>query len=252
MNILGQHPDLHPTPTSGLLGVLLSIRSNWQTPEHQAQNGRTDCLKRICHQTMLHYHQTHLTPVDKCRGWLGQIEFIEECLGQQVKILVPVRDIREVLTSVEKQYQKAIKEGNNPWGSCSRPSEPFIQFRTLQGRCRYWMQGDQMIGSCINNIVDAFQRNLGDRMGIVDFDVLTAEPKQTLSNICQFLEIDDYAFDFDNVEQLTTEDDRAFGFSSELHSIRQKIEHIPYQHQIVLKDMASEYEHLSKFWKRYL
>ena len=85
------------------------------------------------------------------------------------------------------------------------------------------MQNDQVVGISLNRLDDAVKRGLRDRLHLVDFNRLTTNPKQVLKEIYAFLGEEYFEHDFDNVEQVTMENDDIHGFLN-LHTIRNKVE----------------------------
>jgi hypothetical protein len=66
------------------------------------------------------------------RGWLGVIEALEFSLGRKVKILVPVRDMAQIVASMEKLWRKNATTHPHPGPSVSLSV-------TTEQRCRHFM-----------------------------------------------------------------------------------------------------------------
>src|SRR5579862_555829 len=123
-NILHQNPRFHATATSGLLEVMFTARNVWnEFAEHRSNPDREDDRKRLQRTLggiMAAYHGNVARPVvfDKSRGWPAYIEMLESALGRKVKILVPVRNVSDILASFEKLHRKAIARnaGGRPPG----------------------------------------------------------------------------------------------------------------------------------------
>ena len=105
-NILAQNPRFEATASSSILAVITSIRENWDamfaaTPNEQ---GKIDVMRGI----LPSFYQRTAKPVvfDKCRGWLAFLEMAELILERKAKVLVPVRDMRDILASFEKLWRK--------------------------------------------------------------------------------------------------------------------------------------------------
>ncbi len=94
-------------------------------------------------------------------------------------------------------------------------------------------------------------------MHFVDYDQLSRDPGTCFQNIYDFLGQPGFAHDFDRVEQLTHEDDRAYGFDS-LHTIRETIAPQPPQwnrvyNESVFKDPVwKDVEKIAQFWKQWV
>jgi sulfotransferase len=70
------------------------------------------------------------------------------------------------------------------------------------------------------------RKDAPDQILIVKYDELMSSPKETLKRIESFLELPTFEYDFDNIENDTSDDDLvAWGFEG-LHSIRPKLEKV--------------------------
>jgi sulfotransferase len=71
--------------------------------------------------------------------------------------------------------------------------------------------------------VEIHQRGWNKKILFIRYEDLTAQPKQTLQKIYAYLSVPDFQHNFENVPQVTQEDDQAFGIPG-LHEIRPKVE----------------------------
>ena len=110
------------------------------------------------------------------------------------------------------------------------------------------MSADQPLGLAYNRVTDALVRGYKDRMYFIDFDDLTREPGRVMSNIYTFLGEEQFLHDFNNVKQVTWEDDTVHGFKG-LHDIRSKVEPMKPQWPTVLGQWAEGFNKLN-FWKQ--
>lgn len=218
-NILAQNPRFHPTQTSGLVDVMFLVRNHWhQLKEHQA--APNEVARHLVMRGILEaYYRDVEAPIifDKGRSWLAHIEMVEDALRTPVKILVPLRPISDVLSSMEKLHRETAKVKQPPG-----EAENYFQMQTVAGRCDYWFRPDKLVGLAYRRIHDALQRGFKDRLYFVDFDKLTSAPERTLAAIYSFLEEKFFQHDFDNVAQVTKENDDIYGYL-DLHKIRPKV-----------------------------
>lgn len=241
-NILAQNPAHHATPTSGLHDVLFGVRNTWDLMiEHRAAPDSA-AKKRVMQSIVQSYHTTDRPIVfDKGRGWLSLIEMIEWVMDSKVKVLVPVRDVREVLASFEKIHRKQAAN-QQPSGEAS----DYITAQTVEGRCEILMRPDGVVGLAYSRLRDALQRGFADRLCLIRFKDLTTNPKEELAGIHNFLELPAFDYNFDAVEQYTKEDDSVHG--ADLHTIRPKIEPVPSSWFNTLGDYANRFAGLN-FWQ---
>lgn len=243
-NVLAQNPRFHTTQTSGIMDVMFGVRNQWdRLVEFQAHPDEAAKL-RVLRGILENFYADVDKPVifDKSRGWLSLLEMAEAILGHKAKVLVPVRDVRDVLASFEKLWRD-----NSKTGQIGQESANYFKFQTAQGRCDVWLGNDQPLGLAYSRITDAITRGFRDRMFLVDFDDFTSKPKETMDMIYEFLGESKFKHDFENVKQVTWENDAVHGFRG-LHDIRSRVEPIPPQWPIVLGQFAESYGRLN-FWK---
>lgn len=245
-NILAQNPRIHSTCTSGCMDMMFGMRAHWPNLiEHKASPPDDDTIKRVFRAILESYHANKKEPiiVDKCRGWVNMIETVEFALERKIKVLVPVRDIRDVLSSFEKLWRKnrhsqyVLGEGDN-----------YMQFQSLEGRLQWWMRQDQVVGLAASRIVDALRRGFRDRMHFVDYDYLTQKPVDTMNAIYEFLNEKPFDHDFDNIEQVTQENDQVHGVPG-LHLIENTLKPSTPQHPRILGDAVRPFAEMARFWE---
>jgi len=239
MNLLAQNPRFHVTSTSGIYDMILDVRTVWdQLPPYRAEpddEGKLRVLRSIYHN----FHATVDRPVvfDKSRGWHGSIELAENIFQRKVKILVPVRDLRDVLSSLEKLWRKESRTSQIP-----SEREHQAEFATVRGRCELCMRPDQPLGMAYYTLGDAIQRGFRDRLHFVHFEQLTRHPEKTMRAVYAFLDEAYFTHNFEDVIQVTHEDDSVWGIKG-LHDIRSQVRPVKSDFREVLgEEMASLYE----------
>lgn len=242
-NILAQNPAINVSKaTSGLHDVLFNIRNQWDKMiEHKAEGVDYERLRRVLKGVFQSYHDTEKNIiVDKGRGWLSLIEMVEFALEAPVKILCPVRDIAEILASFENIWRKVSAKGEgNFFGN------DYMLSQTIEGRCEVLARMDQPVGLAYNRVNDAINRGHADKIKLVEFDDLTSDPQTTLSGIYEFLGIEQYKHDFENVMQYTHELDEQVHGVEGLHSIRQKVEPVQkYANKVLGSSVAEKYKNI--------
>lgn len=259
-NILLQNPQIHVTPTSGICDMLVQVRNGWDRNDafqamdrQQSEQVKADVLRAMLQA----YFGRVDRPVciDKNRYWAEFLEMGAELVGgrDRVKVLVTVRDLRDVVASFEKLYRKTSALGQLP-----QEANMALKFKTALGRVETFVDDGQPVGRAYNAIRDAVTRGWLDRMHFIDFEDLSRRPAETLKGIYAFLELPSYGHDFNNVQQLTVEDDFVYGFK-DLHVIRAKVEPMPPAWPTVYDDAVFqspvwknlENEDVGQFWKLY-
>jgi len=220
-NIIGQNPDFYVTPTSGLLELVFAARGNYtESPEFKAQD--SELMKRgfinFCNKGMKGYFEAITDKkyvMDKSRGWGIHYDFLNE-IYPNPKIIVMVRDLRDIFCSMEKNFRKSSLQAN-----------PILSHAEMRGtttpkRIDIWAQS-QPVGLAIERLQEVFRQGLDKNMLFVKFEDLCLYPETELNRIYQFLEVPYFTHDFDNIEQITVEDDEVYGVFGD-HTIKQKLE----------------------------
>lgn len=243
-NILAQNPRFHTTATSGIMDIMFGVRNNWNQLVEFNAHPDDEAKERVIRGILENYYANVDRPVvfDKSRGWVSLLDMAEMALGRKAKVLVPVRDIRDVLASLEKLWRKESATHQSPL-----ERENYFQFQTAEGRCNVWMSPNQVVGLAYGRVKDALRRGFGDRMYFVEFEKLTGEPEKELKRIYKFLDEEEFKHDFENVKQVTWEDDSVHGIKG-LHDIRQKVRPVEPQWGDVFGDFAEQYGKLNFWW----
>lgn len=218
MNLLAQNENVFCTPTSGLHQILYENKNIWNSViEHKADKnaGNDENLVRVLGSILKNYHNTDKPYViDKCRGWGQSIEMVEKVLGRKIKIIAPVREISEILASFEVLYRNGIYKFPAPG--------PMPECISTSGRVDHWASLSGEVGIAYSVLRDAFQRGLGDRFLLVDYNYLTNEPEITMEGIWKFLGLPPAIHDFNNIINQTPEDDSVYNYVN-LHTIKSKM-----------------------------
>jgi len=246
-NLLAQNPRFHTTSTSGIVSVVRIVRENWARVFGPDQPASEATRRRIMGAILQRYHDDPNVPkpvvFDKSRGWLGNLDLAEMALGRKVKVLVCVRDIRDVLASFERLWRKNAATWGQP-----QELEFNIAYQSVEGRCDVLMRPNQVVGGAYQRIKRALGHGRRDRMYFVEFEKITANPKRIVKEIYEFLEEPAFPHDFENVEQVTSEDDFMHGIPG-LHVIRSKVEPVPSQWPKYLGPFAQKYAPYNNLWR---
>lgn len=244
MNLIAQHPEVFPTPTSGLHQLLQDTKISWSNIiEHKSDKnaGSDDNLKRTLNSILTNYHNTDKKfIVDKCRGWGHSIEMIEAITNKKMKIIAPVRDIREILASFEVLYRK---------GSYKFPPQgPMPQCINTEGRMLNWLSLDGEVGASYAILKDAFHRGFSDRFLLIDYDFLTHEPENTMNVVWDFLNLSRIKHNFMDIVNQTPEDDSVYNYVG-LHDIRGEITPSTPKSMEILGPELCKITDTYEFWK---
>lgn len=215
MNLLAQNPKVHSTATSGLHEIMYIAKGYFKTDEFKSLPDQKTGETLFCDfmRSGLLSANDAITdrPIvaDKCRSWIGSAGLYFK-LFPDGKLLVPVRDVRGVLSSLERKYQAHPEYQNEA------TQDDTIALQTIEGRVNFWLQRPPL-GIAIQRLHE-IKRTFGDRVHFVHAENMTSNPEETMRGIWEYLGLDNPAHDFKNVEQYTEEHELGWPYGD--HTIR--------------------------------
>lgn len=223
MNILGQNPNHYVTPTSGLVEMFTGVMRSWKNVVEFNTEGLEKVkprikgsLKGMIHGYFENEFNQNKVVFDKSRGWSSYVEQLEDCLGHEVKIIVTVRDPRAIASSFEKIYRKREIDWDYP-----ETPELFVKEQTVIGRVQTWFDPGGIVGIAINRLRDLIIRK-PDNLIIIPYNLLLTKPQEVMEDVTKTLNLSMFNYNFENIQQITHEDDTLHGMS--LHKIRNRVE----------------------------
>ena len=142
-----------------------------------------------------------------------------------------VRDLRDVFASMENNYRK------NPDKADAILNWAAMQGTTVPKRVDIWAQGAP-VGMAIERLSEVYRLGIDKNMLFVRFEDLCLYPENTMLKIYKYLDIPAFEHDFDNIEQVTKEDDEVYGSFGD-HVIRKKLAPVPSRAKALLgKDVT--------------
>lgn len=220
-NILGQNPEIHATPTSGIFEIFMGARNYYANGvEWKSQHSElTDKGFKSFLKGALHGYYDAITDkpyvIDKSRGW-GLEHGLISTYDPNPKIICMVRDIRGVFASLEKKYR------NNPLAETNVANWGDLSGTTTDKRMIVWANNPP-IGTALDRLYQVILQGTHQHILFVKFEDLCKTPEQEMRRVYAYLDIPYYEHDFDNVEQVTFEDDKWHGIFGD-HIIRKKVE----------------------------
>lgn len=217
-NILAQNPKVHSTSSSPLHEIGYVARNVFKTDEAKSmqpfdvENMYLDYIRGGI-QSAFDSLTDRPIVIDKNRSWVGHLDQLYK-IFPEAKILVPVRDVRGILCSMEKKFRKHPSPINGPEGQNPQT------WTTVEKRVQAWLNSPP-VGIAIERLYEAVSR-FKNKLHFVHAEDLTSEPEKTMKKVWQYLEEEPFKHDFNNVEQYTTEHELGWPYGD--HKIRNKVE----------------------------
>ena len=198
-SLLNQRPDVYASPTSNLCATMGAAAQTWeQNPTTKACGGEEDDIIRILRAIKNARYDTDKLVFDKSRSWVAP-QIIKTMMKVQgdVKIVATVRPVAECLAS----FAKLIKP-ENITDFCKRDQLAENLFNTYE-------------------IMKAGYEEYPNNFLFIEYDDLVNNPQVQLDRIADFVGLDSFVYDFDNIED-SKEIDEVWGIEN-LHKVRPKL-----------------------------
>jgi sulfotransferase len=216
-----QNPEIYSTPTSGVIEFLLTARTLYTTGDAfkaQDPNEMQKAFQGFCKEGLYGYFNS-LTDrpyaIDKSRAWLGNYRF-SNFIEPNPKIIVMVRDLRGIFASMEKNYRK------NPHKDPQIVNGAQLKNMNTNTRLDHFSVSPP-VGPALEWLYDSIQQGYDKNVLFIRFEDFTRNPEAEMKRVYNYLELPYFQHDFNNVEQLTHENDVIHGIFGD-HQIKPKIE----------------------------
>lgn len=225
-SILNQNPRFYSGPSSPVLGAMYVVEENFTSNELYTGYPKPDQVREIIGSIIQHFYSDVPQPVvfDKNRAWTARVPYIEGYIGQKAKILVPVRRVDEILTSILTMVRRnPFQEGQ---ARINFVDEQLVKTNTPindYNRCMYLLNSGGIVYESLNAIMEGFVQNVRDRMHFVDYNDLVTDPETTMDKIYKFLGEEPYNHRFDSVHNIHREDDLTTYGLSDMHEVRYEV-----------------------------
>jgi sulfotransferase len=223
--LLNQHPEIYSSPQTELLGMLYNLENQITSSEGY----RAGLLFPNFEAAIKGLPSTFYSPIkkkiviDKNRGWGTPYNFqnLSPYLNPDGKVILTLRPILEVLASfvrvakaTENQTGKLPYLDDSLWVSHYR--EP------VDALVDNLMKPNGEIDRAIYSIANLL-KNYGDRVYVVWFDNLIESPQKTLNGISDFLGVNRFEYNFQNIKEVDKHDDLSGYGMVGLHDIKSEL-----------------------------
>ena len=237
-NIMGQNPDFYVTPTSGVLELIYAARNSYSTStEFKAQDA--DMMKKaflsFCGGGIYNFFESITDKkyvIDKSRGWGIHYNFLNSFYPNP-KIICMIRDPRAIMASMEKNFRK------NQHLDSGLVNHAKMTGTTTEKRIDGWVAG-QPVGLAMERLYQMVKEGINEKILFVKFENLTQNPKKEIEKIYNFLELPQFEHDFNNIKQITQEDDQVYGMFGD-HAIKSKVKPLKKDYNQVLGTQAANW-----------
>lgn len=220
-SILNQNPRIYSGPSSPVHGMMLGLETSMMTDELFLAYPKPLAANKIIGSLIHNFYEDVTKPIiiDKNRAWVNRPHYITGYLNAQPKIICPMRNIDEILTSFITMCRR------NPYNGTNKIN--FIDKMLIQAnidlndteRCRA-LVGPGIIGQSYDAIRQLLIDGKSDMLHFVEYNDLIRTPKEVMRKLYAFLGEAQYEHDFTNIINIHPEKDLdVYGFS-DMHQVR--------------------------------
>lgn len=245
-SIINQNPEIHTEPVSPVLELTYYNNQYFKDSEQYLGYPKPKSAYKIISSYIENYYFDREEPViiDHCRAWSNNIERIKTYITPNPKIICPVRDIAEILTSFITLVHRNDDQVS------------FIDQHLIEkgvtvdddNRCQYLMSDDGIVEQALWAQSQAFIKNDTRHLLMVEYDDLVNNPDETMRKIYEFLEMDYYNHNFKNVENNHRENDDQW-YLKDMHYVRKEVKKTSKKPEDVLSPYILNKYNKLEYWK---
>jgi sulfotransferase len=238
--ILRQNPRFHAGMSSPIASLFEGVIAQVSAGSELSTMVNTEQRGRILKGLFDSYYSDVKAEVifDTNRAWTAQLPALMS-LFPDAKVICCVRDVAWVMDSLERQFRANAFENTRLFNSPGERSTVYTRVEALAN-------ANRLVGFPWHALREACYSEFADRIVLVDYDLVTARPKDVFKLIYEFLGEKPFEHDFTNVKYDAPEFDAQLGLDG-LHRVHPKVE--PRNRQTILPpDLFERYAKLA-FWR---
>lgn len=249
--ILNQNPKFYSGPSSPVVGTMLALEQSISKDELFLAYPKFDFGKNLVSSVIDQYYADTDKPIifEKNRSWVNRMHYINGYFGiEHPKIIFPVRDISEILTSFISMIRR------NP-GIVNERLNFIDQTLVQQGlplndenRCKL-IAGPGILGQSFDGLKQALAEGYRANIHFVEYKDLVDNPKETMQKLYKFIGEPYYNHDFKNLKNIHQENDaQIYGFQ-DMHTVRQSVKSVSESPEDVLPRVVLDNIKGAEFWR---
>jgi sulfotransferase len=250
-SILNQNPKFYSGPSSPVVSTMLTLEQAFSQDELFLGYPKTEVAKNIIASILPQYYSDISKPIifDKNRSWVNRMNYIPGYFDIVPKIICPVRDITEILTSFILMCRR------NPYTNQTKINfvdEMLIKSNiplTDNNRCEFLASSNGILGQSYNGLRQAIMEGYDNCLHFVEYKNLVNNPQETLNKIYDFLDEEPFEHTFNNLGNPHRENDmQIYGFP-DMHEVRSNLSSTASKPEEILSPETLSKCENSEFWR---
>jgi sulfotransferase len=250
-SILNQNPRFYSGPSSPVVATMIALENQFSNDELFLGYPKPEQAKEIIASVLPQYYGDRQEPVifDKNRSWTVRMNYIPGYFDIQPKVICPVRDTAEILTSFISMVKRNPYEVN---GRINFIDEMLIKSNiplTDDNRCEFIASPNGILGQSVEGLRKALMEGYDNSIHLVEYRDLVNNPKETVEKIYEFLGEELFEHDFNKLDNINRENDaQIYGFA-DMHDVRPTLESVSKNPEDILSPEILEKCKDTEFWR---
>jgi sulfotransferase len=221
-SLLNQNPKFYSGPSSPVVSTMLGLENHFSNDELFLGYPKVEVAKNIIASILPQYYSDIDKPVvfDKNRSWVNRMNYISGYFDIVPKVICPVRDISEILTSFIMMRRRNFNVDQN---KVNFIDEMLIKSNiplTDDNRCEFLASPNGILGQSYNGLKQSIMEGYDHCLHFVEYKDLVNNPQETLNKIYEFLDEETFEHTFDNLENPHRENDLQTYGLVDMHEVR--------------------------------
>jgi sulfotransferase len=251
-SILNQNPDIHASANSPICGMMFNLERSILASEQYSAYPKPKVMSPTVSGVLENYYSDvdNKIVIDKSREWAIQEHFgvLLRNLPYEPKVILPVRNITDILASFLHLVNQD-KTNTNFIDQEIQARQEFNFYRQIDDiRADHLMRPKGLIDNALYGIAYAMLEENRKYFHLVEYDNLVVNPKKEIEAMYEFLGIDKFDHDFDNIKNTIKEDDKIYGVDG-MHDVRPSVSRRKINKEEVLSPyVLNKYSNM-EFWR---
>ena len=242
-SIFNQNKNISVTANSPVVEMFFSMENIKKTNEAFINFPDEKSINNVLKNIFNNYYQDWKSDyiIDRSSwGTPDNLNILKKYYNKDIKIIVLVRDVTEILAS----FIKWSEENKNTFLS---------EFNTVEEKCDFLMRRGGQISLCLSSAFNLLLPENQKYSLLVEYDNLITDTSNEINKIYSFLDIESYQHSFENLNQLKLNgikyDDSYLG--KNLHKVRERVvKKSSYEVEDYLPNSIIQKYSSLNFWKK--
>jgi sulfotransferase len=250
-SLLNQNPRFYSGPSSPVVPTMLVLENSFSNDELFLGYPKVEVAKNIIASILPQYYSDIDKPVifDKNRSWVNRMNYISGYFDIVPKVICPVRDISEILTSFIMMRRRNFDANQS---KINFIDEMLIKTNTPltdDNRCEFLVSPNGILGQSYNGLRQAIMEGYDHCLHFVEYKDLVNNPQETLNKIYEFLDEEPFEHTFNNLENPHRENDQQIYGMADMHEVRSVVKSTaPRPEEVLSPEIIAKCENTA-FWR---